>query len=387
MTLRRKTRLIVGAMFLGLIVILYFVSENIIHRSYGNGPISVYDSEEAIAYLMLMIVGAGLLFGVVTILLLEKQVLSRLSRISHGVRNIATSGDISARVAMPGADELSILAGTINGMLAALEQSEGELRELYHEEKQLRQELEMEIKKRIEFTRALVHELKTPLTPVIASSELLLQKAKTEPLLGLAQNISWGASNLNRRIDELLDLAKGEVGMLRLNVEPLEPKQLLEKIVHEATPLALRNGQSLTMQVPSSLPVVMADEERFRQIVLNLMNNAFKFTPSGGKIILKARLESDNLVIEVQDTGCGINEEEQKLLFEPYQRLESDQERLSGLGLGLSLAKKLVELHGGQIWVTSEKGKGSTFSFSLPLGAAGRKEEVSTGGKYESTHH
>jgi len=378
MTLRRRTRLIVGAMFLGLIVILYFVSENII---------SVYQQEAAVAYFMVMIVGVGLLFGVVTIVLLEKQVLSRLSRISREIQNVATTGDTSFRVSMPGADELSVLAATINGMLAALEQSEAELKELYRKERHLRQELEVEIKKRIEFTRALVHELKTPLTPVIASSELLLQKAKTEPLLGLAQNISWGASNLNRRIDELLDLARGEVGMLKLNLEPLEAGQLLEKIAHEAMPLALRSGQSLSTQIPPSLPVVVADEERFRQIVLNLLNNAFKFTPAGGKITLKARTENDTLVVEVKDTGCGIDREERQLLFEPYRRLNSDREGLGGLGLGLSLAKKLVELHGGKIWVESEKGRGSTFGFSLPLGTSRKKEKVSTGGQYEGTHH
>jgi len=215
----------------------------------------------------------------------------------------------------------------------------------------------------------------------MASSELLLQKLKDEPLYGLAQNINQGANNLNRRIDELLDLARGEVGMLRLNPEPMDPRQLLQRTVDEETPVAMRNGQTLTARLPDSLPVVVADEERFRQIVLNLVNNAVKFTPPGGKIVLKARLESDTLVVEVQDNGVGISKEEQKLLFEPYRSLESEHERLSGLGLGLSLSKKLVELHGGQIWVKSEKGKGSTFGFSIPLVAAGRKEKVGTGNK------
>jgi len=515
MTLRRKTRIIVGTMFLGLIVILYFFSENFLLNHDGAGSARAYEQDVTIASLMLMIVGVGLLFGIVTILLLEKQVLSRLTRLSHGIQSIGTSGDITARVYMPGMDELSILAGTINGLLSAMEQSEGELREseehyrllaenatdviyvmdmnlkltyvspsvarltghsveealslsldkimtpasfehakdvfaeemsreteetkdltrsrtleleirrgdgstvwveaimtalrdqegritgilgvarditkrrkaedklqeLYHKERTLRQTLEAEIKKRIEFTRALVHELKTPVTPVMASSELLLQKLKGEPLYGLAQNINQGANNLNRRIDELLDLARGEVGMLRLNPEPMDSRQLLQRIVEEEIPVAMRNNQTLTAQLPDSLPVIVADEERFRQIVLNLVNNAVKFTPPGGKITLKARLERDNLVVEVQDTGVGISKDDQKLLFEPYRSLESDRERLSGLGLGLSLSKKLVELHGGRIWVKSEKGKGSTFGFSIPLTAAGQKEKVGTGNK------
>ncbi len=381
MNLRRKTRIIVGTMFLGLIVILYFLSENLLLKNDGAASVSVYEQDVAIAYLMLMIVGAGLIFGTVTILLLEKQVLSRLTHLSDDIQSIGTSGDITARVSMPGTDELSLLAGTINGLLAAMEQSEGELRGLYHEERALRKTLEAEIKKRIEFTRALVHELKTPVTPVMASSELLLQKLKDEPLYGLAQNINRGANNLNQRIDELLDLARGEVGMLRLNPEPMDPRQLLQRTVDEEIPVAMRNRQTLIARLPDSLPVVVADEERFRQIVLNLVNNAIKFTPPGGKIVLKARLEHDNLVVEVQDNGVGISKEEQKLLFERYRSLESERERLSGLGLGLSLSKKLVELHGGQIWVKSEKGKGSTFGFSIPLAAAVRKEKVGAGNK------
>jgi len=129
MNLRRKTRIIVGTMFLGLIVILYFLSESILLDNNGAGSVSIYEQDVAIAYLMLMIVGAGLLFGIVTILLLEKQVLSRLTRLSNGIRSIGTSGDITSRVQLPGTDELSVLAGTINGLLAAMEQSESELRE------------------------------------------------------------------------------------------------------------------------------------------------------------------------------------------------------------------------------------------------------------------
>ena len=375
MTLRKKTRIIIGTMFLGLIVILYFLSGSILPNGYGDTPRDIHEQEATIAYLMLMVVGVGIVFGMVTMFLLEKQVLSRLSRLSKSISSIGTSGDLSARVSMPGADELVILAGTINGMLAVLQQSEGELQELYQSEKELRRKLEEEINKRIEFTRALVHELKTPITPVLASSELLLQKLKDEPFLGLAQNINQGATNLNQRIDELLDSAKGEMGMLQLNPEPVDPIQLLQRIVNEETPVALRNRQSLNVELPSSLLVVRVDEERFRQVVFNLMNNAFKFTPEGGKVILKAREEGANLIVEVQDTGPGISEEEQKRLFEPYHRLKSDRERLSGLGLGLSLSKKLVELHGGQIWVKSQKGKGSTFGFSIPLEATEQREE------------
>ena len=327
-----------------------------------------HQGQSAISYLILTIVGVSLAFGLVTILLLEKQVLSRLSYLSRSVSDIGTSGKLSTRVSMPGSDELSRLGATINGMLAALEQTEAELQELLKQEKTLRQDLEAEINKRVEFTRALVHELKTPITPVLASSELMLEETKKGGTLWeLAQNINQGAYNLNQRIDELLDLARGEVGMLHLNPNPVDSGRLLRSIVDSVKPLAQKNQLLLNAKLPASLPVIQADEDRLRQIVLNLLNNAFKFTPAGGSVTVKARTDGANLVIAVQDTGRGISQEEQERLFEPYQQLAKEMARLSGLGLGLSLAKKLVELHGGRIWVQSKKGRGSTFLFSIPL--------------------
>ncbi len=268
------------------------------------------------------------------------------------------------------------------GKLAALisvrditerKRSENKLQQLYEQERKLRQELEAEMKRRVEFTRALAHELKTPLTPVMASSELLVAELREEPLLSLARNINRGASNLNNRIDELLDLARGEIGMLQLKLELVDLAKLLREVAGDMTPVASSHGQSLVLELPTSLPLAWADEGRLRQVVLNLLNNASKFTPEGGKIILRAREDDGNLVVEVQDTGRGITIEEQQRLFEPYHRLESDREHLSGLGLGLALCKTLVELHGGRIWVQSQAGKGSIFGFSVPLEADGER--------------
>jgi len=331
--------------------------------------------EATIVYLVLSILGIGLLAGVVVMLLVQTQVLSRLASLIRSINRIATSGDTSARISMKGRDELALVAGTIDGMLGALQESEGELKELYEHEKDLREKLEEEMHKRVEFTRALVHELKTPITPVLAGSELLLEEIKEERLRGLVQSIGRGASNLNRRIDELLDLARGEIDTLQLQSESVEPLPLLQEIGYEVGPMVLRGEQSLNVELPSTLGTVWADRERLRQIVLNLLNNAFKFTPAGGTITLKAREDGANLVVEVEDTGPGISKEDQKRLFEPYHRVAEDRERLSGLGLGLALSKNLVELHGGQIWVQSRKGKGSTFGFSVPLEVASREEE------------
>ena len=244
---------------------------------------------------------------------------------------------------------------------------EKELQRLYKHEKDLRQKLEEEINKRIEFTRVLVHELKTPITPVLSSSELLIEELSDGPSLLLAKNINRGASNLALKINELLDLAKGEIGMLQVNPKRVYPLKLLQEIASEVTPIALRRGQHLSLDLPASLPMIRGDEERLGQILLNLLNNAFKFTPTGGKITLRSREDGTNLIVEVEDTGHGIGKKEQQQLFKPYSQLTRDEGHFSGLGLGLSLSKRLVELHGGQIWVKSQRGKGSTFGFSVPI--------------------
>jgi two-component system aerobic respiration control sensor histidine kinase ArcB len=257
------------------------------------------------------------------------------------------------------------------------ERAQEKLEELYEEERKLRKELEAEVERRIEFTRALVHELKTPLTPILSSSELLVSELREEPWASVAENINRGAGNLSNRIDELLDLAKGEIGMLQVHPRPVDMLQLLRGIAEDMKANISSNEQSLTLALAPSLPLVWGDEERLRQVVLNLLINASKFTPEGGKITLKANKNERAVIVEIEDTGPGIPEEEQKRLFQPYHRQIGDRERLSGLGLGLALCKYLVELQGGKIWVESEEGKGSTFGFSVPIATASQQREAS----------
>ncbi len=262
--------------------------------------------------------------------------------------------------------------------ITEIKQAEDKLKELYENERSLRQQLEAEIKKRIEFTRALVHELKTPLTPLLSSSELLVEELKEDPWLKLAKNIYRGASNLNRTIDELLDIARGELGMLDVHPQPTDPLPLLKDVIDEMSPVTTGRGQSLTLETPPSLPMVEADVNRLRQILLNLLNNASKFTPSDGRIHVRAALAAHNVVVEIQDTGPGISKENQERLFQPYYRTELDRQQYSGLGIGLALCKTLIELQKGEIWVTSELGEGTTFSFSIPLAKSSQKKEEAT---------
>ncbi len=244
---------------------------------------------------------------------------------------------------------------------------EKEREEIYKKEKKLRYELEAQLSQRIEFTRALVHELKTPLTPLLGASGILVSRLKDKTLRRIAKNINQGANNLDKRINDLFDLVKGEIGMLHLSCEKVNAIQMLNEVVDYMVTEAESKGQLLTLELPASLPTVWCDEDRLRQVILNLLSNASKFTPEKGKINLKAYTKDTNFVVEIEDNGCGIAKKDQEWLFEPYHTLRTKGDRLSGLGLGLPLSKMLVELHGGQMCVKSRSGMGSTFSFSIPL--------------------
>jgi len=227
--------------------------------------------------------------------------------------------------------------------------------------------LEEQMKRRAEFTRALVHELKTPLTPILAASDVLAAKLTEEPWKSLARNINTGALDLNRRTDELFDVARGEIGIISLEKHSTEAYQLLHDVVDYVTPEAVQRGLAVKLKASPSLPLIWADEDRLRQMMLLLLDNALKFTRRGGEVTIGARKRGGFVAIEVKDTGPGIAKEEQKWLFEPYHHLRRNGEHLGGLGLGLTLLKMLAELHGGKVWVRSQPGKGATFGFSIPL--------------------
>ena len=240
------------------------------------------------------------------------------------------------------------------------------INDAYKQERELRATLEQEIHKRVDFTRALVHELKTPLTPIMATTEILLAGLKDERWNKMVKNIQRGGENLKQRIDDLLDLVRGELGMLTIQREQVAPLSLLRDIAREMDYIVSARHQDILLELPEQMPDIPVDEIRLRQVITNLLNNASKFSPDGSHITLRARADDNNIIIEVEDKGIGITEEAMKTLFTPYERTGAEHERFSGLGLGLALSKSIIEMHGGQIWVKSKKGQGSTFSFSLP---------------------
>ncbi|MDD4859763.1 MAG: HAMP domain-containing sensor histidine kinase [Dehalococcoidales bacterium] len=224
----------------------------------------------------------------------------------------------------------------------------------------------------LRFLDTLSHELKTPLTSIIAASGLLaeeLEEKGEESYQKLIKNIIHNSHILETRLAELLEVVKTGGGSLRLQLGPVDMKSLLHGIGWQMGPLVQKKNQKLTLEIPDSIPLLKGDGQRLEQAVFNLMTNASKFTPEGGSITLRARKQPGELRIEVQDNGIGIAKEEQSKLFKPYGRVNADRQKHPGLGLGLALAKQVIELHSGKIWVESEPGKGSIFAITLPLSA------------------
>jgi signal transduction histidine kinase len=248
--------------------------------------------------------------------------------------------------------------------------AEERLQSLYQEEKELRERLQAEMQGRVIFTRNLIHELKTPLTSLVATSQLLVEEEKNKKLEKLTQYVWEGANSLNNRIDELHDVVKGEIGKLELDLKPLDLGKLLISLVEETKALARQEGVSINLKLDESLREVYADPVRVRQIMLNLLNNAFRYAAEGGRVNISVTPKTGFAVVEVSDRGPGIAESAQQHLFESgYKTEKTDQvaKKSGGLGIGLPLCKLLVELHGGKIWVKSKPGKGSSFFFTLPL--------------------
>jgi len=238
---------------------------------------------------------------------------------------------------------------------------------LYKREKELRKRLQEEMSGRVDFTRKLIHELKTPLTSLIATSQLLYDEAKGLKIEKLAGYVRDSARELNERIDELHDIVRGEIGILKLALKKVDLQKLLTSIVEETSVFVRQCGIELETSIAEGLPEIQADPERVRQIVLNLLNNACKYAREGKRVILRATAQPDEILIEVKDFGPGIPARRQRILFEPGHQLAYHNESSGGLGLGLTLCKTLVELHGGRIWVKSKPGKGSSFFFTLPV--------------------
>jgi len=295
-------------------------------------------------------------------------------------------------------DEMSVsaLENFANQAALALESAQ-----LFEELKQKNIDLEKANQIKGEFLAIMSHELRTPLTAVIGFTELLLEEVvgeinpeQREYLKEVVQN----SENLLLMINSVLDFSKIESGKMHLTLEPFSLGKLVKEVKGTVMPLLKKKGLDFDIDAPPKLPEIVADERKLRQVLLNLVSNAIKFTEQGGKIHLELRyspqpkalwmypqvqdktpFEEGYFKILLEDTGIGIEEKNIDSIFEPFSQVDSSFTRkYSGTGLGLALSKQFIEMHSGIIWVESVYGKGSQFTILLPIHPPEEDEKENT---------
>jgi signal transduction histidine kinase/ActR/RegA family two-component response regulator len=232
-------------------------------------------------------------------------------------------------------------------------------------------EVEVASRHKSEFLASMSHELRTPLNAVIGFSEVLLERMfgdlndRQEDYL---RDIWSSGKHLLELLNEILDLSKVEAGQMTLEPTEFSLQEALGHGLALVRERAARHGISLGLEVAPDVGPVHADELRIKQVIVNLLTNAVKFTPDGGRVEVRARTEGSEVLVTVADTGTGVAAEDRERIFESFQQGGRRASTTEGTGLGLTLSKRIVELHGGRIWVDSELGVGSTFGFAIPTG-------------------
>jgi signal transduction histidine kinase len=265
------------------------------------------------------------------------------------------AGDFSGRLDVPNRDELGSLGANVN-------RTNEQLRRLYDE-------LETTSRHKSEFLASMSHELRTPLNAIIGFSQVLQQRMfggineKQEEYLA---DILSSGNHLLSLINDVLDLSKVEAGQVELEIANFSLQEALERGVVMVRERATENRVQLSLELAPDADGVRGDERRVRQIVFNILSNAVKFTPAGGRVSVSAERVNGEVHVSVSDTGPGVAPGDRTRIFEEFQQTDVGVEQREGTGLGLALSKRLVELHGGRIWVESEPGHGSRFVFTLP---------------------
>ncbi len=244
---------------------------------------------------------------------------------------------------------------------------------LFREIQDKSRQLETANKHKSEFLANMSHELRTPLNAIIGFSEVLLERLfgeVNEKQDDYLKDIHSSGKHLLPLINDILDLSKVEAGRMELDVATFDLPAAITNAMTLIRERAQKHDIALGLEADPQLGEIVADERKFKQILLNLLSNAVKFTPDGGRIDVRARRDGDDVVVAVHDTGIGIAPEDQEAVFEEFRQVGRNYtNKQEGTGLGLALTRKFVELHGGRIWLESEPGKGSTFTFTIPATA------------------
>jgi signal transduction histidine kinase len=342
-------------------------------------PRSIYaEGRTALRYFLFSLLATGFIFGLITVALLERSVLSRLTQLGAGVDRVGREGDLGYRVEIQGQDEVARLAEDINSMLTALEFTQQELQEA-------KKVAEAANQAKSTFLANMSHELRTPLSAIIGYSELLMEEVEnltSSEVLTDLQRIRASGQHLLGLINDILDLSKIEAGKMKLDLSDFDVTDLIEEVVGTVEPLVFKNHNQLKVELPAAVGLMRADFGKLRQCLLNLISNAAKFTEEGA-ITLTVTLEpgsspedrsqeqaSDQIFFTVTDTGIGIPQEQLQKLFQPFTQADSStSRRFGGTGLGLVISRHFCQMMGGDITATSAgvPGQGSIFTIRLPL--------------------
>ena len=309
-------------------------------------------------------------------------ILRQVNALVGATRRLST-GDLATRTGLPhGPGELGQLARAFDDMARELQRAEErrlleeELRRKNYELEQQNLSIQEANRLKTEFVSMVSHELRTPLTSIQGYVHLLLEGEAgplSEEQREFVEVVRGNAERLLTLINDLLDLSRIEAGRTELHPTTLDVGRSIREVADSLRPLVEAKGQQLALDLPDRLPAAWADPERVIQILTNLLSNAHKYTPAGGRIAVAARAQDGRVVVDVRDTGIGLSPDEQAQLFTRFFRARNTATRqVSGTGLALAITRSLIELHGGEIAVISAPGEGSTFTFSLPTARAAK---------------
>jgi signal transduction histidine kinase len=250
---------------------------------------------------------------------------------------------------------------------------------LFREIEEKGRELELASKHKSQFLANMSHELRTPMNAILGYTELILDNIygeAPEKMRAVLERVQRNGRHLLGLINDVLDLSKIEAGQLTLTLNDYSLKDVVHSVFSAVESLATTKHLALKIEVPATLPPAHGDEHRITQVLLNLVGNAIKFTETG-EVAINATAQNGSFTVAVRDTGPGIAKADQSKIFEEFQQADNSATRKKGgTGLGLAISKRIVELHGGRIWVESKEGHGSTFSFTVPVKIAQRMEQT-----------
>jgi signal transduction histidine kinase len=332
----------------------------------------MYDAILRTTYLLL----AGMVLSMVASVYLARRMVNPVRALQKGAERIG-AGDLTGNIEIRTNDELEDLAQRFNMMSGQLKESYADLERKVEdrtaEVQEKSRELETANRHKSEFLANMSHELRTPLNAIIGFSEVILKGMAgpvAEDQREFLEDIRDSGKHLLALINDILDLSKIEAGRMELDIARFDMAAAIDSAMTLVRGRADRQGIRLLANIGAEVAEYEGDERKFKQIVLNLLTNAVKFTPEGGVVTLAAARANGAYEVSVKDTGIGIAAEDHDTIFEEFRQVGADHARKAeGTGLGLTLTRRLVELHGGTIRVASASGAGSTFTFTLPIDA------------------